>query len=139
MRVFRGLLVALFGCVAWSACQDDNEERFVSKDGSVVVSDGKILKPEWLVEAVDSVGNSYSPSPYSDERYYPEVYLLRYQGEEYICIRDMLSSCSWCGMYLLTISGEPIGGGPTGDTRDNERYNKILYNAESTELIYSSF
>jgi hypothetical protein len=84
--------------------QDDD---FSSKD--FAVKNGKIQKPEWLVQKVDSIADRYNRNPDTGERIYSSIVsLIAYKGNEYIHIVDILSSHSLNGNMYFTISGLSI-------------------------------
>ena len=94
MRI-KTIFLAMMGIVALSlACNDekeiieDNSNELLSSS-EIVIKDGVITHPKWLVNAVDSVAHSHV----AGEGYiYPNVFSLIGDGKEYILIFDGLNS-----------------------------------------------
>ena len=103
------LITSLFCMVVSCNMQNDdfNSNEFSSKD--IVIKNGKIQSPKWLVQRVDSIADRYNRNPDTGERIYSSmVSLVEHKGEEYIYIMDVLSSSIFNGNLYFTMSGIPI-------------------------------
>lgn len=107
----KAIILAMTGLVALSlACNDekeiidDNSNELLSSS-EIVIKDGVITHPKWLVKAVDSVAHSHV----AGEGYiYPNVFSLIGEGKEYILIFDGLNSNASEGNMLFSLSGTLI-------------------------------
>ena len=104
-------LCMLFFAVALTACKMDPiqepELPTTTFEGFEVSDDGWITSPEWLAEVVERV------AAHSEIGLYPNVYLLEYEGKEYICIHDIFnhSSNSVDHYTFYHLSGELVDFG----------------------------
>lgn len=125
-RIFTPILaLALTLC----ACSDDMDYSANVEGTDVLIEDGKPQSPAWLVNAMESVANQYN-SPEGKEPFYPDVFLLTYEGRNYIALSDFLSSYSYDQCILYTMDGEEIP--PFVNDIENDLYNQIRLDAEST-------
>ncbi len=86
-------LCFLILAVALSACQKDTpgDPSGASKIlwGDIETVDGWIARPEWLVEEMEKVAERHSST--LGIPLYPHVYLVRYNGQDYIALVDLAS------------------------------------------------
>lgn len=97
-----------------NACDSDidnlkeGNNEILTSSSEIVIKEGKITYPKWLVNAVDSVAHTFIKG---DDYPYPSVSTLQGDGEEYILLTSM-SSCWSCGNLLYSLSGERIHNFP---------------------------
>lgn len=103
----KSTLVMLLLAIAFVSCQKDMKESYMAEN-AIVVANNQIKSPGWLIHTIDSVAQSYLPSPTTNEYIYPWVYTVSHENKEYILVYDMLNSCSYCGILFFTLSGNPI-------------------------------
>lgn len=104
-------IIVAFIALFINACNNDTEiieensnEKLLSSS-EIVIKDGIITHPKWLVKVVDSVAHSHV----AGEGYiYPNVFSLIGDGKEYILIFDGLNSNASEGKMLLSLSGTLI-------------------------------
>lgn len=98
--------IILFLAIAFLSCQKhDNSLESVN---NIIVANGKIKNPTWLVHIVDSVAHLYKPSPVTHEFPYPWVYSVSHKDQEYILVVDGFNSCYTCGNLFFSVSGDYI-------------------------------
>jgi len=71
--------------------------------GINLAGDG-IQSPQWMVRAMDSIANRYSPKGF----WKPEVYYLPYQERDYILLLNTVNSSRLESMNFFTCSGEKV-------------------------------
>ena len=130
MKTLHVLFAVSFLFIVSTACQKDNDESIESNE--VVIVDGVIKSPKWLINKVDSIAHSYTPG--EGGYLYPFIYSVKYENQEYIYINDGLNACWICGNLFYTLSGEPIGGEPNDPTVD--LYNELFGESDRTLLWY---
>ena len=97
----------LFLAIASVSCKKDPPEEPEAFDFKV--ADGMIQSPQWLVDQVEKVADRYDLT-YSGKKYYPWVYLYKYNGQGYVYVMDGLSTPDVDGDLFFTLSGEPVVG-----------------------------
>lgn len=84
--------------VVMSACRKDISEEpdppVATFDGFKVV-DGRIKSPEWLADAVNRLDGTI-------------VSLFRYNGDDYLCLENSISSYLYSSRFFYTLLGEAI-------------------------------
>lgn len=98
-------LLLITALVVLAACSDDVNnlsgiENNLTNEQGVVISDGEVQSPQWLVEAIDSIEQRTRIAPW--------VYLLEYDGQKYVNVNDWTNSCWSCGELLFNMTGERI-------------------------------
>ena len=85
-------------------------------------ADDRIQSPQWLVQAIDSVANCYSPKGVLT----PPVYALPYKEQDYVYLRNMVGTNWRESVIYFTCSGEKIE--PESDLWNELRneWNKIF-------------
>ena len=69
----------------------------------IVIKDGIIQSPTWLVNAVDSVAQSHQKG---EDYLYPSVYNIQEGTNHYILVWDLVNSNLHEGQLFYTTSGE---------------------------------
>jgi hypothetical protein len=87
-----------FSCKSNKIAEDDDS-------CDIVMTDGKIQKPEWLKSIIDSVSNIYA-SRYAD--YAPSIFTVKYQDQDYILVRDNLCSSISLSYLFLSCPGRKV-------------------------------
>lgn len=77
-------LLLITALVVLAACSDDVNnlsgiENNLTNEQGVVISDGEVQSPQWLVEAIDSIEQRTRIAPW--------VYLLEYDGQKYVNVK----------------------------------------------------
>ncbi len=99
-------LSIFFLAIVLMACKKDPvqepEPPTATFEGFEIDDDGWIVGPEWLVNEVESIAD------HAQIKLYPHVYLLQYEGKEYIGIYDIASysSNSFYHYAFYSLSGE---------------------------------
>ena len=99
-----------------NACDNDldniqgGDNEILASSSEIVIKDGKITYPKWLVNVVDSVAHSHVKGA---DYPYPWVYTLEKEGKELILVQDGINSCATCSFLFYTLSGEQIVDIPT--------------------------
>lgn len=99
-----------------NACDNDldniqgGDNEILASSSEIVIKDGKITYPKWLVNVVDSVAHSHVKGA---DYPYPWVYTLEKEGKELILVQDGINSCAACSFLFYTLSGEQIADIPT--------------------------
>lgn len=94
-----------------NACDNEMDNRqggdneILTSSSEIVIKDGKITHPKWLVNAVDSVAHSYVKGA---DYPYPWVFTVQEDGKEHILVWDGTNSCWVCAFLFYTLSGERI-------------------------------
>ena len=94
-----------------NACDNEMDNRqggdneILTSSSEIVIKDGKITHPKWLVNAVDSVAHSHVKGT---DYPYPWVYSVPKDGKEHILVFDGVNSCWVCAFLFYTLSGERI-------------------------------
>ena len=112
------------------ACNKYDNVTFNSS--GIIVADGMIRSPEWLVKVVNGIADKYNRNPDTGKRIYSTiVVLIEHKNQKYLLVQDTLSSHSILGNRCFTISGEPI---------DSESSLYIaLMGEENRTLVWSCF
>ncbi|MDD2951570.1 MAG: hypothetical protein PHC95_00150 [Parabacteroides sp.] len=94
-----------------NACDNDldniqgGDNEILASSSEIVIKDGKITYPKWLVNAIDSVARSHVKGA---DYPYPWVFTLEKEGKELILVFDGVNSCLTCEFLFYTLSGERI-------------------------------
>ncbi len=88
-----------------SACDDELNLVTEMEAAGITVVEGYIQSPQWLVDAIDEVGERYAVSPATGKRHLPWVYLVRHKGETYIELVDGLNAAWTLNNMFYTTSG----------------------------------
>ena len=81
------------------------DKEILTSSSEIVIKDGKITYPKWLVNVVDSVAHSHVKGT---DYPYPWVFTIQGDGKEHILVLDGVNSCASCGQLLFLLSGERI-------------------------------
>ncbi len=106
-----------FLVIAFTACQNDmdninNPNEELAESNEIVIIDGVIKSPQWLIQVHDSISKLRIPYPDTKiEPYYLPIYSFKYNNEEYILIWDWYNSSILDGDFYFTLSGEQIDKG----------------------------
>ena len=104
-------LALLLGILAGTAC-NKQDDVILTSSHDIVIANGRILSPKWLVHEMKAMADRYNPSPGTGEKPLPWVYAVEHQGKEYILLLDGLNSCWTCGLRCFTLSGDRIEPDP---------------------------
>ena len=85
------------------------DKEILTSSSEIVIKDGKITYPKWLVTVVDSVAHSHVKGT---DYPYPWVFTIQGDGKEHILVLDGVNSCASCGQLLFLLSGERIENSP---------------------------
>jgi hypothetical protein len=107
MKTISKFVIFFLVTIALTACQDDTGQETIHSVSDIKIANGMIQSPEWLVNEVNSVADQYQQVP-GGEKPYPWVYLVKYDGQEYILLSDFLNSCWTCGHLYFTLSGDTV-------------------------------
>ena len=94
------------------------DKEILTSSSEIVIKDGKITYPKWLVNVVDSVAHSHVKGT---DYPYPWVFTIQGDGKEHILVLDGVNSCASCGQLLFLLSGERIEKFPNECIRDRLR------------------
>jgi hypothetical protein len=99
MKTIFKLSILFFSVALMAACEKNTpEEKPETFDFKII--DGMIHSPQWLIDEVNNHTNG---------EIYPCVYLVEYNGQEYIWIVDMMMAGTRTGGYFFfTSSGDII-------------------------------
>ena len=74
------------------------DKEILTSSSEIVIKDGKITYPKWLVNVVDSVAHSHVKGT---DYPYPWVFTIQGDGKEHILDLDGENSCASCGQILF--------------------------------------
>jgi hypothetical protein len=95
-------------------------------------ADDKIQSPQWLVLAIDSVANCYSPKGV----WTPFVYALPYKEQDYVLLKDGVNASFFKGFIFFTCYGKKVV--PESDLW-HELWNEYQIKYDKLLLIWISY
>lgn len=99
--LFFSLTIALISCSEdLDEIEGFNNKQTITNEHDIVIADGEIQSPQWLVEVIDSIEQKKQVAPW--------IYQIEYESEKYINVTDWTNSCWSCGELLFTLEGEQI-------------------------------
>ena len=96
--------IIFLAVACFASCHKNKEEKYSIE---VVISEGKLLSPEWLGHAIDSIFDACSRRlrPETSSWLYFESYSIKYQEEEYVILR---MNFSFNMLDYFTCSGDRV-------------------------------